>query len=468
MGKQIRDTSPNGLTPGQLELIKFRQENPVFFKNHIEGLNSSTGQVGIDYKSMGYSKASKGYTPSWVSSKLGASPRDSWSEWNMPDDIALKAFEQQSIPEIVGDTVIGATKRFGAGFLDSIGAWDVSNMTAMAMDKTNVDYTNWFNRLGKKLTDDANEENQIYQDPTGNMWNGAYFANQIQQLGYTGGIIAEMIGENLLLDWATGGTSAVASAAKGSKLLANVGKDLAFGMVQGVKEAHMNALETQNNTYEKFKSLGFSDEQALTKSREAANLHFKTEVGTVAAMNGLQNMLLLGSLNRSVSNVAKNAFNRAGTGVSTGISDAISSIGEKAVGGLTSNKTLQRIAGWGLTAGSESIEEGVQTAIGTYAQRKVEGKDTSWANLWEGNEMRDSMIGGALGGVLLGAGFKAVQNYRNRDFNKNYKEGLDNMINFNKNLFDIQSQAQEEFNSHKETYQKSPTPENLKKSSRFI
>jgi len=463
MGKQIRDTSPNGLTPGQLELIKFRQENPVFFKNHIEGLNSSTGQVGIDYKSMGYSKASKGYTPSWVSSKLGASPRDSWSEWNMPDDIALKAFEQQSIPEIVGDTVIGATKRFGAGFLDSIGAWDVSNMTAMAMDKTNVDYTNWFNRLGKKLTDDANEENQIYQDPTGNMWNGAYFANQIQQLGYTGGIIAEMIGENLLLDWATGGTSAVASAAKGSKLLANVGKDLAFGMVQGVKEAHMNALETQNNTYEKFKSLGFSDEQALTKSREAANLHFKTEVGTVAAMNGLQNMLLLGSLNRSVSNVAKNAFNRAGTGVSTGISDAISSIGEKAVGGLTSNKTLQRIAGWGLTAGSESIEEGVQTAIGTYAQRKVEGKDTSWANLWEGNEMRDSMIGGALGGVLLGAGFKAVQNYRNRDFNKNYKEGLDNMINFNKNLFDIQSQAQEEFNSHKETYQKSPTPENLKK-----
>ena len=35
MGKQIKNTSPNGLTPGQLELIKFRQENPVFFKNHI-------------------------------------------------------------------------------------------------------------------------------------------------------------------------------------------------------------------------------------------------------------------------------------------------------------------------------------------------------------------------------------------------------------------------------------------------
>ena len=36
----------------------------------------------------------------------------------------------------------------------------------------------------------------------------------------------------------------------------------------------MNALETQNNTYEKFKSLGFSDDVALTKSRKAANTHF--------------------------------------------------------------------------------------------------------------------------------------------------------------------------------------------------
>lgn len=461
MGKQIKNTSPNGLTPGEIELAKFRQENPVFFKNHIEGLADSAGKTNIDYKSMGYGKAAQGRDASWIPGDTG---RDSWAKWNMPEDVALKAFEQQSIGEMVADTVVGATKRFGAGFLDSIGAWDVSNMTAMAMDKTNVDYTNWFNRLGKKITDNANEENQIYQDPSGNMWNGAYLANQVQQLGYTGGIIAEMIGENLLLDGVTGGAAAAGSVAKGAKLLGNVGKDLAFGMVQGVKEAHMNALETQNNTYEKFKSLGFSDEEALNKSKEAANLHFKTEVGTVAMMNGLQNMLLLGALNRSVGTVAKNAFNRTGTGVSTGISDAITSIGEKAVGGLTSNKTLQRVAGWGLTAASESVEEGVQTAIGTYAQRNTEGKDTSWANLWESNEMRDSMIGGALGGVLLGAGFKGVENYRNRDFNKNYKEGLDNMINFNKNLFDMQAQAQEEFNSTKEAYQKSPTPENFKKS----
>jgi hypothetical protein len=469
MGKQTKNTSPNGLTPFELELIKFRQENPVFFKNHIEGLNSSTGQVGIDYKSMGYGKASKSYTPSWVSSKLGASPRDSWSEWNIPDNMALKAFEQQSIPELVGDTVVGATKRFGAGFLDSIGAWDVSNMTAMAMDKTNVDYSNWFNRLGKKLTDSANEENQIYQDPNGSIWNGAYLANWVQQMGYTGGMIAEVAAENILLDWATGGTQNIAAVGKlGS--LTNLVKQGAFSMLQATKEAHMNALETQNNTYEKFKSLGFSDDVALTKSREAANTHFKTEMSTVAIVNGLQNMLLMGALNKGAkfskdvaTNMAARAFGRAEQkGISVGLSDAVSEIGERALGGITKNKIAQKAGAWGLAAGSEAIEEGVQTGIGIYAQRKVEGKDTSWVNLWEGNEMKDSMIQGALGGLLLGAGFKAVESYRNKQFNKEYKEGIDNMQNFSANLFNILDGAEKSYQESLETYKKSPTLENKK------
>lgn len=467
MGKQIKNTSPNGLTPGQLELIKFRQENPVFFKNHIEGLADSAGRTNIDYKSMGYSKAAKGREGSWFIP--GDTGRDSWAKWNMPDNMALKAFEQQSIGELVGDTVIGFGKRFGAGFLDSIGAWDVSNMTAMAMDKTNIDYSNWFNRLGAKITKNANEENQIYQDPNGSIWNGAYLANQVQQMGYTGGIVAEMMAENILLDWATGGTQNVAAVGKlGS--LANLAKQGAFGMLQATKEAHMNALETQNNTYEKFKSLGFSDDVALAKSREAANTHFKTEMGTVAVVNGLQNMLLMGALNKGTkfskdvaTNMAAKAFGRAEQkGISIGLSDAVSEIGERALGGITKNKIAQKVGAWGLVAGSEAIEEGVQTGIGTYAQRKTQGLNTSWSNLWEDPEMRDSMIGGALGGLLLGAGFKAVENYRNKQFNKEYKEGIENMQNFSANLFNILDSAEKSYQESLETYKKSPTLENKK------
>ena len=426
-----------------------KQLNPT-----ILGADSTAPSGGMAYNTIGYGKAAK---------------KGNWNAFAAPEDMALKAFEQQSTEDLVYDTVVGGTKRFGAGFLDSIGAWDVSNMTAMAMDKTNVDYSNWFNRLGAKITKDANEENQIYQDPNGSIWNGAYLANQVQQMGYTGGIVAEMMAENILLDWATGGTQNVAAVGKlGS--LTNLAKQGAFGMLQATKEAHMNTLETQNNTYEKFKSLGFSDDVALTKSREAANTHFKTEMSTVAVVNGLQNMLLMGALNKGTkfskdvaTNMAAKAFGRAEQkGISIGLSDAVSEIGERALGGITKNKIAQKVGAWGLVAGSEAIEEGVQTGIGTYSQRKVQGLNTSWSNLWEDHEMRDSMIGGALGGLLLGAGFKAVENYRNKQFNKEYKEGIENMQNFSANLFNILDSAEKSYQDSLETYKKSPTPENKK------
>lgn len=461
MGKQIKNTSPNGLTPGQLELIKFRQENPVFFKNHIEGLADSAGMTNIDYKSMGYGKAAAGRKDSWW--LPGDQSRDSWAKWNIPENMALKAFEQQSsIGEILGDIIVGVIKRFGAGFLDSIGAWDVSNMTAMAMDKTNVDYSNWFNRLGKKLTDNANEENQIYQDPSGSIWNGAYFANQVQQLGYTGGIIAEMVAENILLNSVTGGTSAAATTAKGARLFANIGKDALFGMAQGVKEAHMNALETQNNVFQKFKQLGFSDEEALIKSRKAANIHFKTETTALAGINALQNVMFLGSLSRGAKNIAKNAFNREGDKLSLGISDAFQNAGEKVIGAITPNKTVQKLTGWGLLAGSESIEEGVQTGIGVYASNKVQGKDTTLDDLMT-HEMRDSMIGGALGGVLLGAGFKAIANYTNRDFNKDYKNFLEDSINFSHNTLRAEDEARKNYYQIVKEFEANPSESNAKK-----
>ena len=459
MAKGQTKTSPNALTKGDLEIIKFRQSNPSYYANHIAGLADSGTQVNANYKAMGFGKAANSTTDSWWIP--GDQSRDSWGKWNIPEDMALKAFEQQSIGEMLGDMIVGGNKRFGAGFLDSIGAWDVSNMTAMAMDKTNVDYSNWFNRLGKKLTDNANEENQIYQDPSGSIWNGAYFANQVQQLGYTGGIIAEMVAENVLLDWATGGTQNLAAASK-LKYLSNLGKDALFGMAQGVKEAHMNALETQNNVFQKFKQLGFSDEEALIKSRKAANIHFKTETTALAGINALQNVMFLGSLSRGAKNIAKNAFNREGDKLSLGISDAFQNAGEKVIGATTPNKTVQKLTGWGLLAGSESIEEGVQTGIGVYASNKVQGKETTIDDLMT-HEMRDSMIGGALGGVLLGAGFKAIANYTNRDFNKNYKNFLEDSINFSHNTLRAEDEARKNYNQIVKEYEANPSESNAKK-----
>ena len=424
MAKGNKGKADYGITPGEMEIIKFRQQNPVFYMRHIEGLADTPTQTNIDYKSMGYGKAAKPYNPT----KEGG--RQGWGNWTAPDNIAQKAFEQQSFGEMVADTVIGFGKRMGAGFIDSIGAWDATNMTAMAMGKVDQDYSNWFNRVGKKITNNANEENQIYQDPNGSMWNMPYLANQVQQLGYTGGIIAEMVAENLLLDAVTGGSALAGSIASKSRLLGNVVKDGLFGMAQGVKEAHMNAFETQNNTYERAIQLGFSPQEAMEKSRKAANLHFKTEAGALATINGLQNAAFLGTLNRAIRNGAQKSAWSTASAFKSGFSDAFQDVGEKAVGGLTKNKAIQKTAGWGLIAGSESIEEGIQTGIGAYAEADAFGEKFSMDDLTT-HEMRDSMVGGALGGLLLGAGFKAVGSYRNRNFNKAYNEfvqGIDSSI----------------------------------------
>ena len=412
-------------------------------KNVFGGTDSTIAFGGFNYKDRGFEPAAK---------------EGDWSVWSLPDNMAQQAYEEQDWKETIKEMGIGFTKQVGAGFLDSIGAWDASNITTSNYKNGEIAYSNWFNQMGSALKKSSQEENHIYQDPNESMWNGAYFANQIQSLGYTGGIIAQMFGENLLLDAVTGGAFAGASAAKGAKLIANIGKDALFGVAQGIKEAHMNALETQNTVFQKFVSNGYSEEEALAKSKDAAKLHFKTESTALMGINALQNVLFLGSFARSAKSVASNAFNREGTKLSLGISDAFENAGKATVGKITTNKTAQKIAGWGLLSGSEAIEEVIQTGIGTYAERKVSGKETSLSDIFEGNDARDSAIGGALGAIVMGAGFKAVANYRNKDFNKNYKNFIEDSINMTSGIYKAQDAAKTEYNAALEAHDTNPTP----------
>lgn len=414
-------------------------------KNTILGGTDDTVTFGgYSYGARGFGKAAK---------------EGNWSNWSLPTDMLARAYDEQDAGEMMKEMGIGFTKQLAAGFLDSIGAWSASNITQSNYRNGEIEYNNWFNNLGSKLRKSSQEENQVYQDPNGSMWNGAYWANQVQQLGYTGGIIAEMLVENLALDAVTGGTAAAGSVASKAGLLGRVGKDALFGMSQGIKEAHMNALETQNNVFQKFVQAGYSEDEALEKSKEAARLHFKTESGALMAMNAVQNVMFLGSLSRAVRGRGVDTAFSATQGFRTGFSDAFDTVGNKLVGRLTGGiqrgglrKGLNRAAGVSLLAGSESIEEGIQTAIGKYSANTVEGKDTSWSDLWQDNEMRDSMIGGALGGLLMGAGFKAVANYRNRDFNKNYKNFLQDTLNSSKQAFENEDAAYNEYKAAEQAY----------------
>ena len=67
----------------------------------------------------------------------------------------------------------------------------------MAMNKTDVEYSNWATKLADKINANIAEENKIYQDPSGSIWNGAYLGSGIQQTGYSAGIVGEMVLEQV-------------------------------------------------------------------------------------------------------------------------------------------------------------------------------------------------------------------------------------------------------------------------------
>ncbi len=69
-----KTTSPNGLTRGQLTLIEFRQENPVYYKNHIEGLADSAGKTNIDYSNFNGKDCSE------------IAKKENWGEWSPPEN----------------------------------------------------------------------------------------------------------------------------------------------------------------------------------------------------------------------------------------------------------------------------------------------------------------------------------------------------------------------------------------------
>lgn len=69
-----KNTPKNGLSDFDLELIKFRQENPIFYRNHTEGLAESGGRTNIDYSNFNGKDCSE------------IAKKEKWSKWNAPND----------------------------------------------------------------------------------------------------------------------------------------------------------------------------------------------------------------------------------------------------------------------------------------------------------------------------------------------------------------------------------------------
>ena len=347
-------------------------------------------------------------------------------------------------------------KGFISGFLQNIASWDFGSIRDMATGDTSKEFGNALTEsaLAKWAKDTTGLE--IYQNGD-DFGSTAYWARFIGQQGFTLGIIVEMALEQGLLAFATGGAGNVAGAASKSRLIYNLLTGI-NGLYGGVREAWMNGLETQENVYNKMIQMGFSQEEAKKKASQAAAIGFRAEVGPTMLLNGIQSVATFGKF-------ASKGLNKAlEESMDFGVSSAVGKIGN--IFERTNNKFLKN-AGVLLTDSiSEGVEEGFQTAVGTYATKEMYEKNglrDSSQTYWN-EEMRDSILIGALsGGIMTGFG-KAVRGIGNWGKDKAINEVTEafmkdvtsNSVTAIKELNDASLAYQKAF----ETYNKDKTKDN--------
>lgn len=367
-------------------------------------------------------------------------------------------FLNQPTSEVIGNAMAGFGTQALAGIIDSVGAWDLKGISDMSVGKYEEDYGNQLNEWGKELRDFSEKEFPIYTagDDMGSV---EYWAKQGQSLGYSSGIILEMLAEQALLS--TLGPEANAAGLMSKARLLKMAGQGAFGMFKGVQEGYMNGLETQQNVYQKYLNLGYNEDVAKQKANEAASLAFKLEVGPLAVLNGLQFMSTFGLMGKT------NAFNR-GQGINTGFSGAFESAGQRILGNAK-NPYLNKALGFGIQTGSEGIEEGIQTLAGSFATQETlkSTKDQDFNFKYFNSELRDSMIGGALGGAMFSAGFKAFEKLTNgtaqRQFNNQYQSFINDAISRTSNSFESADKVRTDLVEATKSFKANPTEENRAK-----
>lgn len=431
------------------KLQRIAKENPNKANQQAESLKGKTDYSGLG---AGEGKFGTKAIPKYyekIGSKLG------WNPFSLPQDMEREAYLNQGGGEVLANTIAGFGTQALAGVIDSVAAYDMKGLYDMSVGNTEQQYGNWLNEIGKNIREYSDENFQIYQDGD-SMWNTSYWAKQAQSLGYTGGIIAETIAEQVALAYLTGGTGNELGLASKARLMKTAGQGL-FGMFKGVQEGYMNALETQGNVYQKYKDLGYDEAEAQKKANEAATLGFRAEVGPLAALNALQFMTTFG--------VAKSAFTR-GAGPNLGFSGGVETLIDRALPNIT-NKYGKAAVGFGVNALSEGVEEGIQTGVSKYAQHetlKSTGNASGDLDIWD-KEMRDSVIGGVLGGGLFAGAGKMLNKYTQGTAAKQYSKAHDSFladaVSRTSNTFENQQKVQQEYTEAAKAYNENKSKSNL-------
>ena len=387
-----------------------------------------------DYEAMGYGKAAK---------------QGKWDNLIAPASKSTRAYEQQSLKDLVTDTVAGLSIKTASGFLRSYGDEDYIDMYNMLADNgRNATYGNWLTDIADNLDEYADENFRIYQNPNGDWLNAAYAAGSIQGMGNSIGMgLAEGSKQAALFALTGGAGNALnlsTKALRGIKLATAV----VNGFREGIVNAHSNARDTYKSSKDVYKSMGFSDVQADMLARKAASTDFKTQVGALTVVNALQSIAFMGKLKL-------NATARgAGIDLNFGVGGAFESIGERLF--KNSSKLTQKVGGFLVSNIAEGTEEMLEGMSSDYAVRNSIGLDYGMKEVLSGNNT-ESFAQGVIGNLVLGNMMNAFHKGGNEKLAQRFNEFLEKSPDRIRESVDNVVRSQDKYTKALQEYQANPT-----------
>lgn len=387
-----------------------------------------------DYEAMGYGKAAK---------------QGKWDNLIAPASKSTRAYEQQSLKDLVTDTVAGLSIKTASGFLRGYGDEDYIDMYNMLADNgRNATYGNWLTDIADNLDEYADENFRIYQNPNGDWLNAAYAAGSIQGMGNSIGIgLAEGSKQAALFALTGGAGNALnlsTKALRGIKLATAV----VNGFREGIINAHSNARDTYKSSKDVYKSMGFSDVQADMLARKAASTDFKTQVGALTVVNALQSIAFMGKLKL-------NATARgAGIDLNFGVGGAFESIGERLF--KNSSKLTQKVGGFLVSNIAEGTEEMLEGMSSDYAVRNSIGLDYGMKEVLSENNT-ESFAQGVVGNLVLGNMMNAFHKGGNEKLAQRFNEFLEKSPDRIRESVDNVVRSQDKYTKALQEYQANPT-----------
>lgn len=387
-----------------------------------------------DYEAMGYGKAAK---------------QGKWDNLIAPASKSTRAYEQQSLKDLVTDTVAGLSIKTASGFLRSYGDEDYIDMYNMLADNgRNATYGNWLTDIADNLDDYADENFRIYQNPNGDWLNAAYAAGSIQGMGNSIGMGLSEGSKQAALFALTGGAGNALNlstkALRGIKLATAV----VNGFREGIVNAHSNARDTYKSSKAVYKSMGFSDAQSDMLARKAASTDFKTQVGALTVVNALQSIAFMGKLKL-------NATARgAGIDLNFGVGGAFESIGERLF--KNSSKLTQKVGGFLVSNIAEGTEEMLEGMSSDYAVRNAISLDYGMKEVLSGNNA-ESFAQGVVGNLVLGNMMNAFHKGGNEKLAQRFNEFLEKSPDRIRESVDNVVRSQDKYTKALQEYQANPT-----------